>query len=432
MKAVLSNRIFIESSDNDLHERLSTELTYRIPAKLKGRFPETIRNYSKIRQNLCTIPGGRIDLIPKTFDVIDKRITVPVEFPKFKYELRSSQLEIFNEVDSSCIINAAPSWGKTFCGIAIATKLGNKTLVVTHTTMLRDQWVEEVKKTLGISPGIVGAGKVDTNSIIVIANIQTLIKRLDILDEFGTLIIDECHHTPATTFTTIVDKSKARYKIGLSGTLERKDGKHVIFTDYFGTKIFKPEEENSMTPTVLLVDSEISFPGGKFWANRITELEVHRPEYKNLIVALADAAANKGHKVLVVGSRTEFLHTCAEMTENPSVCITGLVRDMEERNRLLEQIGSGEANICFGTLSIFSEGISQSALSCLILATPTNNKPMLTQLIGRIVRLREGKRTPLIIDIELKGSSSVKTQLATRKSLYLQKGYKIQRLKKQY
>lgn len=430
MKAVISNRIFIESNDVNLHERLSLELTYRIPSKLKGRFPETIRNYSKIRQNLCTIPGGRLDLIPKGFEIIDKRNTIPVEFPKFKYDLRASQLEIYDAVDSSCIINAAPSWGKTFCGIAIATKLGNKTLVVTHTTMLRDQWIEEIRKTLGIEPGVIGAGKVDTNSVIVVANIQTLIKRLEVLDEFGTLIIDECHHTPATTFTTIVDKCKAKYKIGLSGTLERKDGKHVVFTDYFGTVIFRPEEENSMTPQVLLVDSQISFPGGKFWANRITELEVHRPDYRKLIVELADAAANKGHKVLVVGSRTDFLHSCAELTKNRSICITGLVRDMKERNSLLEKIGNDEADICWGTLSIFSEGISQSALSCLILATPTNNKPMLTQLIGRIIRLREGKRNPLIIDIELKGSSSVKSQLATRKSLYMQKGYTIKSLKK--
>jgi superfamily II DNA or RNA helicase len=430
MKAVLSNRIFIESNSVDLHERLSTELTYRIPSKLKGRFPETIRNYSKIRPNLCTIPGGRIDLIPREFEIIDKRLTAPVEFPIFRGTLRDSQVAIYDAVDSSCIINAAPSWGKTFAGIAIAAKLSNKTLVVTHTTMLRDQWVEEVRKTLGIEPGIIGAGRVDTNSVIVIANIQTLIKRLEVLDEFGTLIIDECHHTPASTFTTIVDKSKAKYKIGLSGTLERKDGKHVIFTDYFGNVVFKPEAENSMVPQVLLVDSGITFPGGKFWANRVTELEVHRPEYKNLIVDLADAAANKGHKVLVVASRTEFLHTCAEMTKNPSICITGLVRDMKERNRLLDTIGTGESSICWGTLSIFSEGISQSALSCIILATPINNKPMLTQLIGRIIRLREGKRTPLIIDIELKGAASVKTQLAFRKSHYLQNGYVIKSLKK--
>ena len=430
MKAVLSNRIFLESSSVDFHEKLATELTYRIAARSRMGYPETVRNYSKIRSNLCSIPGGRFDLIPKTFEVIDKRTTAPVDFPTFRFKLRESQQAIYDDISDNCIINAAPSWGKTFAGIAIAAKLSQKTLVVTHTTMLRDQWIEEVRKTLGIEPGVIGAGCVDTNSVIVIANIQTLVKRLEVLDEFGTLIVDEMHHTPASTFSTIVDKCKARYKIGLSGTLERKDGKHVYMLDYFGKNIYRPEAENSMTPQVLLVDSEISFPGGKFWANRITELEVHRPEYKNLIVQLADAAANKGHKVLVVASRTEFLHTCAEMTKNRSVCITGLVRDMKERNSLLEKIGNDEAEICWGTASIFSEGFSQSALSCIILATPINNKPMLTQLIGRIIRLREGKRTPLVIDIELKGSASVKTQLANRKSHYLQSGYTIKRLKK--
>ena len=42
----------------------------------------------------------------------------------------------------------------------------------------------------------------------------------------------------------------------------------------------------------------------------------------------------------------------------------------------------GEKDILFGTQSIFSEGISLDVLSCLVLATPINNEPLLTQLIG--------------------------------------------------
>lgn len=185
-----------------------------------------------------------------------------------------------------------------------------------------------------------------------------------------------------------------------------------------------------MAPTILIVDSDIVFPGGKFWANRITELEVYREDYKELIIGLADAAANKGHKVLVVASRTEFLKTCAERTKNRSVCITGEIRDFTERNRLLESIGEDEADIVWGTISIFSEGISQSALSCLILATPVNNEPLLTQLIGRVVRIREGKNNPLVIDIGLRGSSSVRTQLSNRKAHYIRNGYNIKNFKK--
>lgn len=430
MKAVISNRIYIQTTNKDYVERLASDLTYRIPPRVKGQFPTIIKNFNRISPVLVSIPGERHDLIPEGYEIIDKRIDERIDFPEFRFDLRPSQREIYDSVNSSCIINAAPSWGKTFCGIAIAAKLSRKTLVVTHTTMLRDQWVEEVKKTLGITPGIIGAGKIDTDSCIVIANIQTLCKRLDVLDEFGTLIIDECHHTPATTFTNVVDKSKAKYKIGLSGTIERKDGRHIVFQDYFGKVIFKPEKENSMAPTILIVDSDIVFPGGKFWANRITELEVYREDYKELIIGLADAAANKGHKVLVVASRTEFLKTCAERTKNRSVCITGEIRDFTERNRLLESIGEDEADIVWGTISIFSEGISQSALSCLILATPVNNEPLLTQLIGRVVRIREGKNNPLVIDIGLRGSSSVRTQLSNRKAHYIRNGYNIKNFKK--
>ena len=140
----------------------------------------------------------------------------------------------YDAVDDNCIINAWVSWGKTFTGLAIASKLKQKTLVVVHTVALRNQWEKEVEKVFGISPGIIGSGKFDTDAPIVIGNVQTLTRRVpDIINEFGTVILDEMHHVSSPTFKNIIDKSKARYKIGLSGTIERKDGKHVVFRDYF-------------------------------------------------------------------------------------------------------------------------------------------------------------------------------------------------------
>ena len=60
----------------------------------------------------------------------------------------------------------------------------------------------------------------------------------------------------------------------------------------------------------------------------------------------------------------------------------------------------------FGTQAIFSEGISIDQLSCLVLATPVNNDPLLTQLIGRVIRKKEGKRQPKVVDIHLKGKTA--------------------------
>ena len=176
----------------------------------------------RINKDLVTIPVGRFDLIPEGHEIIDKRITVPEKFPEFKFELRDSQAKVFNSVEDNAIINAFVSWGKTFTALAIAAKLGQKTLIVVHTLALRKQWEEEIEKCLGISCGIIGSGKFDTDPIIVVANVQTLSKKVTQISKmFGTVILDEMHHVSAPTFSGIIDKCSDKYKIGLSGTLQR-------------------------------------------------------------------------------------------------------------------------------------------------------------------------------------------------------------------
>lgn len=429
MKAVLTNKIFLEASA-DLMDNLSSKLTYSIPSSLRGQPPTVIKTFGRVNANICTIPSGRQDLIPPGYEIIDKRIFSPVVFPPFTATLRESQQVIYDAIEESCIINAQPSWGKTFTGIAIATKLKQKTLVVTHTTMLRDQWVEEVEKVLGFTPGIIGSSKFNTDSPIVIANTQTLVKHMDKLTEmFGLIILDEAHHVPATTFSTIIDKCKARYKIGLTGTLERKDGKHVVFRDYFGDIVYKPEKENFMQPSVVIVETDVIFPGGKFWANRITELEVYNKEYQQIVADMTDAAVGKGHKVLVVAGRVELLKACSELSKCRSATITGELKSLEERNKLLKGIEEDTIDAIYGTLSIFAEGISQSALSCIILATPINNDPLMHQVTARVCRERPGKKQPLIIDINLIGNS-VRIQQRNRMAYYIRQGYTIRKLKK--
>ena len=244
MKAVLSNRIYL-SVDATHQEYVDKELTYTIPSHDPRDPPITIKNMGIIRQGLVTIPSGREDLIPKDYQIVDKRINLQVEFPEFQFELRPSQQDVYDKIDDSCIINAWVSWGKTFTALAIAKKLGQKTLVVVHTLALLKQWETEVEKVFGIQAGIIGSGKFNIDSPIVIGSVQSLYRRIAAInDKFGTVILDEMHHVSSPTFGRIVDKNKARYKLGLSGTIERKDGKHVVFRDYFGQTVLKPPKEN--------------------------------------------------------------------------------------------------------------------------------------------------------------------------------------------
>ena len=182
-----------------------------------------------------------------------------------------------------------------------------------------------------------------------------------------------------------------------------------------------------MTPVVNLFHSEVRFLDGSRipWANRVTNLATNE-EYRHSVSMLAAAYAHRGHKVLVVSDRVAFLKRCAELTGDKAICVTGEIVQ-EERERLINELRFGDKNVLYGTQAIFSEGISINELSCLILGTPINNEPLLTQLIGRIIRKEENKLTPVIIDIHLKGDTA-RRQASNRVGYYMKQGYQIKEL----
>jgi superfamily II DNA or RNA helicase len=400
MKAVISNRIYLEVTEA-YKEILNKELTYTIPSFKPTDPPLVIKNMARIKSNLVSIPVGRTDLIPEDYEIVDKREHIPVELPNFKFDLRESQKEVYDAIDDNAIINAWVSWGKTFTGLAIAGKLGQKTLVVTHTVPLRNQWAKEVEKVYGFKPSIIGSGSMDLTGPVVIGNTQTLYRNIPaIRHAFGTIILDEMHHVSSPTFSKIIDSNYARYK---------------------------PPKENFMVPSVHVLRSEIRFMDGARipWANKVTKL-ANDNEYRHTIAMAAAAYAAKGHVVLVVSDRVHFLKACAELAGEDAICITGEVAH-EEREEYLSAVRNGKKNILFGTQAIFSEGISVNNLSCLILGTPVNNEPLLTQLIGRVIRKEENKRDPVIVDIHLKGNTA-KRQASNRIGHYMKQGYEIKQL----
>ena len=411
--------------DNRLQSKIDEELTYAIPARNPLDPPFIIKNMGVVRSGLVTLPIGRTDLIPEDYEIVDKRTYVETDELSFGFELRPSQAAVYDEVTDSCIINAWVSWGKTFTALAIANKLRQKTLVVTHTLALRAQWEKEVQKVFGITPGIIGSGRFETDAPIVIGNVQTLYRRVDEIKEvFGTIILDEMHHVSSPTFTRLIDASKARYKIGLTGTMERKDGRHVIFRDYFSDTVFKPPKENYLVPIVNILKSGIRFPDGHNipWASRINTI-AYDWEYQNMIGVLAAGYAAKGHKVLVVSDRVDFLKQVSRLVGDTSICVTGDVPH-EERPAIIKQIFGEGVDILFGTQSIFSEGISLDCLSCIVLATPINNEPLLTQLIGRVIRKNENKPQPVVVDIHLVGKTATR-QANARMGYYMKQGYEV-------
>ncbi len=435
-KAVISNKIYLDKPVEGF-EAIEKALTYKIVPKnstytVNGRKIskiETIKAFSRVGTNVLTIPQGRLDLIPNGYTIIDKRVYNEVPFPLPKIPLNEDQLPIFNSIDDSCFINALPGWGKTFTALHVARKLGQKTLIITHTVALRDQWAEEINILFGHFPGVIGSNKEDVEDhFIVVSNIQTLHKVVDkYAKEFGTVIVDEAHHTPASTFTTTLEAFHARYRIGLSGTMTRTDGKHVLFHGSFGETVYKPPKANTVDPRIRIMKTGLQLTPGVPWVNKMNNL-LYDEDYQQFIASLAKVQIAKGHRVLVTADRVEFLEKIAEFIgKDTCVLITGSTetKSQEVRARLLKEVNDGHKMCVAASRQIFTEGLSLNILSCVILAVPTSNKTLLEQLIGRIMRKHPDKLPPEVIDLQFFGYDSNK-QNNERIAFYLEKGWEIE------
>ena len=108
-------------------------------------------------------------------------------------------------------------------------------------------------------------------------------------------------------------------------------------------------------------------------------------------------------------------------------CITS-DEDIEEREASLNLVRSGKLDGIIGTLSILKEGVSCNDLSCLILTSSTNNKAVIAQVVGRIMRLADNKKMPIVIDITLPESNLGIKHVRERLKIYKDRGWVVHKV----
>jgi hypothetical protein len=132
------------------------------------------------------------------------------------------------------VLAATTAFGKTVVGAKMIAARGCNTLVLVHRRQLVDQWQERLRTFLAVRDfdiGTIGGGRRRPTGHIDIALIQSLVRNgevSDIVGNYGHLIVDECHHLSAVSFEMVARRTKARYVLGLSATVARKDGHHPI------------------------------------------------------------------------------------------------------------------------------------------------------------------------------------------------------------
>ena len=130
--------------------------------------------------------------------------------------------------------------GKTVVALMAIERLAARTLIVVPTIELLTQWRRALCEQLGLpasAVGVVGGGSRDVHDLTVITFDSAAMPRRR-LDGFGLLVIDEAHHLPAAQYHRIIGKVAAPYRLGLSATPERSDGRHHDLDALIGPVVF--------------------------------------------------------------------------------------------------------------------------------------------------------------------------------------------------
>jgi len=398
-------RTGVNVPSGSLVPELRRELTVRPVSNTEFGFPPPpFKVFKNTKSGIC---------VPRFF--AEARIGKPREDKRpepakmdvnFKGQLRAStrQIEAFDAAITAGhgVLSLPCGYGKTTVALAIACRLGYRTMIIVHKQFLADQWRERIKQFApSASIGIIRQDKIETDCDFVIAMLQSLSLReysFEHFDCFGTVIVDEAHHVCAKVFSQSLFKMCPRHIYGLSATPERKDGLTKVLHWFMGPTFFAIERKNQdgveVFPTPFDCDMYKGPPpaqrNGKIsLASMETELVEMRERNVMLVDLIKKASAGSRQLLVLSGRRWHCEHLHQFFKKTSGLYMGGM------KAAALEE--SSKKKIIFATFSQAHEGLDIPSLDTIILATPKSD---IVQSIGRIMRETQGKlNNPHIYDV---------------------------------
>lgn len=291
-------------------------------------------------------------------------------------------------------------FGKTVVSLAIASSMKRKTLILVTSVELAHQWRERIQQFLGCSVGLIQGDSFDVEPPMVIAMLQTLLKRQPDLTMFGTCIVDECHHVAARSFSQVMPLVPCRYILGLSATPNRKDGLKKVLLWTLGPVAFEAQRDHDVAnvPNVmrcLITEGKqvvITYKNGEVGRSKMITLLTQDLGRNRFIVHLLNMVLNKNsqRKVLMLTDRREqvvFLKTLIEESWTCGLILGGMKKEEVEVSK--------NKQVLLSTYSYCAEGFDLPRLDTLFLVSPRTD---IEQSIGRVLRQHPEKQRPLILD----------------------------------
>ena len=305
--------------------------------------------------------------------------------------------------------------GKTQTALEIISRLGLRTLWITHTIDLLNQSYNRAKNNFkDIGLGKIASGRIEIGTHITFATVQTL-NSLDLTeyaDKWDVVIVDECHRvcgTPARAgmFYKVINKLIARYKYGLTATPYRNiKGTEKAMFSLLGDTIIELDKdvigERIIPATIIKKYSryfEIPFDctdtdGTILYSKLTTNISENRERNEMVLDLLKES---KDNYTLVLTDRVNQMYYLQSKLGYGHVIDGKTKKDIREK--AIQDVRDGKEKVLFATYGLAKEGLDIPRLDRLILASPHRDKATVIQSVGRIERKFEGKENPICYDI---------------------------------
>jgi superfamily II DNA or RNA helicase len=296
-----------------------------------------------------------------------------------------------------------------------------------------NQWIERIQDFLPAAR----IGKIQGQIIdiddkdIVFAMLQSLSMKdypSTLFDSFGLTIIDEVHHISSEVFSCALFKLVTKYTLGLSATMDRKDGTTKVFKMFLGEVVYKlerPKDEEVIVRGITYQTNddeynelELDFRGKTASAKMLSKICNYNRRSEFIIKVLKDMIAeNPRQQIMLIASYKSILKYMYDAINHHNICSVGYYIGGMKESALKE---TESKQVVLATFSMASEGLDIKTLSTLFMITPMTN---IEQSVGRILRQKHDF-APIVVDI-IDTHDNFQRQWAKRKSFYKAQNYKI-------
>ena len=371
---------------------------------------------------------------PKQFKIPEgEDIDVP-----FVGSLRDYQQEVvqaYVNVSETCsggLATLGCGMGKTVIGLNIVSVMKKKTLIIVHKEFLLNQWVERIQQYLpSARVGRIQGQVIDIeDKDIVIGMLQSLSMKDypdSLFSSFGLLLIDEVHHIGSEVFSCSLFKIVTKYTLGLSATMDRKDGTTFVFKMFLGDIVYRMTEKKQRFVQVRAIQFqsgdrefgkvEYDFRGNPAYSTMISKLCEYKPRSDFIIRVVKDMfIENPSQQIMVIAHNRSVLSYIHDAIKTQGFATVGYyVGGMKES--ALKQ--TEDKQVVIATFAMAAEGLDLKTLCTIVMVTP---KTDIEQSVGRI--LRSDHEMPVVVDI-VDSHEPFQKQWIKRKAFFKKENYKI-------